>query len=142
MKHLLSIIFLVSSIVIAGCEARVEGEPQQPSDATVDRSRFGDPYRIVGNYSQADPDLYPILSSDTLVVRVTYAGGCESHRLDVDHDVRDDTAFVWIEHDARNDDCEALIQDEVQAILPERVLEADVIAILHPQGGPPQILSR
>lgn len=147
MKRIFPIVLLlllggiVSSNI--GCTVRGGDETQSPSDTgSIDRGRFGDPYRIVGNFNEADPEIYPILSSDTLTIRVVYSGGCESHRLEVDNEVRDDTAFVWVRHDARNDGCEALIQDEVQTVLPEGALEASVIALMHPQAGPPQIVSR
>ena len=128
--------------LVAGCESQTTVSDVSDPLAGVNRGQFGDPYRVVGNFNPADPDLYPQLAGDTLRVRVTYAGGCESHRLEADYDARGDTAFVWIRHDARNDDCEALIHDEVETVLPERIAAARVIAVLHPQGGPPQVLSR
>ena len=133
---------LLLALLAGGCGEEASDVSDPGLSPPIDRSRFGDPYQLVGNFNPAEPDLYPILSSDTLTVRLTYPGGCETHRLDLEHDLRGDTAFVWIRHDARNDDCEALIQDEFQAILPERVVERSVVALLHPQGGSPQILSR
>lgn len=129
-------------LLIFGCGSETAEGLEPGADPTIDQRRFGDPYQVVGNFSPADPDLYPMLSSDTLTVRVTYTGGCESHRLEVDSEIRNDTGFVWIRHDARDDDCEGLIQDEIATTLSERVLEQPVVALLHPQEGPPQILSR
>ena len=134
-------ILIALLVILAACDRTAEPDGADDTGA-IDRGVFGDPYRVVGNYNQADPELYPLLEGDTLTVRVTYAGGCETHELDVDHEVRDDTGFVWIRHDAHNDTCEALIEDEVRTVLPGRVTESRVIALRHPEGGPPQVLSR
>lgn len=134
-----SVLILVVGATLPGCRSHDAGGGAE-DDVAIDRGRFGDPYEVVSNFSPADPDLYPVLSGDTLIVRLTYSGGCETHTLDLDSDVRQDTAFVWIRHDARGDACEALIHDELDAVLPSRVLDARVLALLHPQEGPPQIL--
>ncbi|HEX7069363.1 MAG TPA: hypothetical protein VF190_01095 [Rhodothermales bacterium] len=134
------VLLVLLPLLIVGCQGRRAGTAAPADSVTVDRGRFGDPYRVVGNFNEADPELYPLLVGDTLTVRLTYAGGCESHAFDTDYDIRGDTAFIWFRHDARNDDCEALVHDEVQTVLPNRVVEQKVVALLHPQPGPPQIL--
>lgn len=134
---------LVSLVLFTGLIG-CEGEPRADApgeEAQIDHGTFGDPYQVVTNFSPSDPDLYPMLSSDTLTVRLQYSGGCESHDLDLRHEVSGDTAFVWIRHDANGDECEALISDELQTVLPERIHSAPVVALRHPGGGPLQILA-
>jgi hypothetical protein len=134
------VLLVLLPLLAIGCGKRSETPAGAAVEPTVDRGRFGDPYRIVGNFNEADPDMYPLLLGDTLTVRLTYAGGCESHGFETDYDLRGDTAFVWIRHDAQSDNCEALVEDEVQTVLPERVTERKVVALVHPRPGPPQIL--
>lgn len=139
-RRIASLSTLALVLVAIGCARPADDTGPGVDPDVTDRGRFGDPYHVVSNYNPADPDLYPLLSGDTLLVRLTYSGGCETHTLDLDHEVRQDTAFLWIRHNGRGDACEALVEDELEEVLPPRVLGARVIAILHPQGGPPQIL--
>lgn len=125
-------------VLLAGC-SRERGllEDDRP---TVERETYGDVYWIVSHFNEGDPDLYPMLIEDSLIVRLVYAGGCKSHEFDVRHSAESDTAFVWLFHDAQGDTCEALVHDEVGQRLPDAVLSARVIALHHPQPGPPQVL--
>jgi hypothetical protein len=116
-----------------GVQNELEGEGGRSS-------QFGDPYDIVGNFSPSDPELTPLLMGDTLLVRMTYPGGCADHGFDMDYSVAQDTAKLWLRHDANGDDCEAMLNDEFQAQVPEDALEAPVVVLLDPSGGAPHIL--
>lgn len=107
----------------------------EPSDDGTIRGA-GDPYRIVLAPAEAEPDQPPGLDGDTLVVRVRYSGGCESHDFDLDADVRGDTTFLVIEHDAHGDGCEADVYDELRLGLPDDVARTGLLLLRNPQGGP------
>jgi hypothetical protein len=92
------------------------------------------------NESTALPDELPALMSDTLILLVSYSGGCEDHELDLKSRVEQDTAKLWIKHDANGDACEAMIFDRFEVRVPEPALEASIIVLLNPNEDIPFIL--
>jgi len=116
------------------------GAPAQDHVSSEDENVFGDPYVIVPAFDEGDVEPYPLLLGDSLVVRLTYSGGCETHDLDLRHRIERDTAFVWIFHQAHGDACEALVRDEYSGRLPAPVMAEGVVVLRHPRMGPLQVL--
>ena len=133
MQYLVAIVFFA---LLLGCEQ----PPQTGDDGRVDTRRFGDPYQILMNESTALPDELPALMSDTLIMLVSYSGGCEDHDLDLKSEVEQDTAKLWLKHDANGDSCEAIISDRFEVRVPDEVLEAPTIVLLNPNEDVPFIL--
>lgn len=117
---------------LPGCDRPVAGFDEDVS--------FGDPYEIVTDGLPTQPDDAPALFSDTLVVHLSYAGGCTDHAFSLRSAVRGDSARVWIHHDARDDSCEALLLDRFEARVPEPVLQARTIELLNPSSDVPFVL--
>ncbi|MEX0747725.1 MAG: hypothetical protein WD275_06975 [Rhodothermales bacterium] len=92
------------------------------------------------NESTALPDEMPALMSDTLMMLVSYSGGCEDHDLDLESEVEQDTAKLWIKHNANGDSCEAMIFDRFEVRVPKRALDAPTIVLLNPNEDIPFIL--
>ncbi len=124
----------------AGCRSRSANETEDGEEQNIVSSRFGDPYQIVTNFAPADPDFMPQLVEDTLVAKITYSGGCKDHDFELRDEVAQDTAKLWLRHRAHGDDCEALVQDEIRAKVPDEAMRAPVIVLLPPEGGPPIIV--
>ena len=130
------------AIFAPGCKEQSADDDIDNSARVTDRSRFGDDYEIVTNFFEAEPDFMPQLSRDSLVVRLTYTGGCDDHDFDLEDEVEGDTARVWLHHDAAGDDCGERVQDELRFRLPEDVMEARIVVLLSPQGSDPYIVKR
>lgn len=115
---------------LAGCGWNAPHELEAPFDA-------GDPYEIVLSFADSEPDQPPGIAEDSLVVRVRYAGECESHTFSLDERVRRDTTVLQLHRDAHGDACEAWVTDEIRLALTPDALASSVILLRHPQGGPP-----
>jgi len=114
--------------------------PDGPEEPDYDRGMFGDPYQIVTNETPAAPDEPPSLSSDTLSMQVSYTGGCQNHRFDVDYESGLDTTRIWIHHRDGNDSCEEEVLEQLQFAIPESVLESRTIVLLNPNNDAPLIV--
>lgn len=129
-------LFTALAVLVAavGCN-----QPPGSADGS-DRSSFGSPYQIVTNVSTAAPDEPPAVVSDSLVVLVTYAGGCNDHEFELASSVAGDSAEVWLIHDDGGDDCEALISERLLFAVPDRVLDASRIHLLNPNSDAPFVV--
>ncbi len=130
---ILTAVFLVGSAL--GCS---DGRsPEESERVETDRSVFGDPYQIVTNEVPALPDEPPSLESDTLTLQVSYAGGCEDHRFDLDYISESDTTKLWVEHGNGGDSCEEEVFERLEFTLPEDALENRTIVLLNPHDNEP-----
>lgn len=119
-------------LLLAACRA------EQPVEAVPP----GDPFEIVLAPGEAEPDQPPGFDGDTLVVRVRYSGGCESHRFALDAETRSDTTLLALRHDANGDGCEALVYDELRLGLEDPLPPDGPVLLRNPQGGPPFRIDR
>lgn len=132
----LFLIVLLSTTM--GCQDAETPEGLEEPD--YDRGMFGDPYQIVINETPATPDEPPSLSSDTLSMQVSYTGGCQDHRFDVDYESERDTTRIWIHHRDGNDSCEEEVRERLQFAMPESVLQSRTIVVLNPNNDAPLIV--
>jgi hypothetical protein len=124
----------VALLAAGGC-----GSDREPSAAPAG-SRFGADYEIVLGESPAAPDEPPVLRGDTLTATVAYRGGEETHDFTLGHEVREDTARLWLRHDAAGEEDTARVLDEVRLPAPPEALDASTVVLLNPQGGEPFVL--
>lgn len=122
------------TLLAAGCG----GEATQEDG--VDSGRFGSSYEIVTNEEPALPDEPPTLVGDTLLAHITYPGGCQDHDFELQSDVANDTARIWLRHRAHGDDCEGLIRDRIEMRVPEEVASANTILLLNPNADVPFVV--
>ncbi len=141
---LLSVLLLVLAGALAGCGEEAPQEPASEEQPAPPVSRdFGDPYDIVTSAVEALPAQPPGLSGeagDTLVVQVGYAGDCADHAFRLDYRAAQDTTFLWLEHDDAGDDCAGYVLRELRLPVPAGALEAPVVVLRNPHGGPPHLL--
>ncbi len=135
--HILPAALSIALLLFSSCR----DEDPEAQKVREHKSRFGDAYSLVSNFSPADPDYWPSITNDSLSVRLVYPGGCADHEFELDSEVRRDTAFVWLYHDADEDDCEAELQDELTLTLPSGARKASTVVMLDPDGGPPHVLA-
>ena len=127
---------LISGVALlaVGC-----GSESSPEEAPAGE-RFGADYEFVLSASPAAPSKPPALSGDTLTATVAYRGGEETHDFALRHDVRGDTARLWLRHDAAGEDDSTRVLDEVRFAAPPEALDAATVVLLNPQGGEPFVL--
>jgi hypothetical protein len=124
----------VAALLAGGC-----GPDREPSAAPAG-SRFGADYEFVLGASPAAPDEPPALRGDTLTATVAYRGGEATHDFALRHDVRGDTARLWLRHDAAGEEDSARVLDEVRLAAPPEARDAATVVLLNPQGGEPFVL--
>lgn len=122
-------------LVVAACE-----QTDAPLEATRESGRFGDAYEVLTNEHPDAPDEPPVIVSDSLLVLVSYSGGCENHDFDLDIDTARDTTRLWLRHDNGGDNCEALIHERLAFDLPDDALENPTIHLLNPNHEAPFVL--
>lgn len=124
-------------VIPLGCDG-----PHHVSDVDggYDAERFGSPYRIETNEAPVAPYEPPVIVGDTLVVMVTYAGGCAEHEFEIASTNRDDGTSVWLRHDDGGEDCEALVRERLRIPLPGNVLGSSRIHLLNPNEDIPFVL--
>ncbi|MEX0600298.1 MAG: hypothetical protein WD021_08470 [Rhodothermales bacterium] len=110
------------------------------TDDGYDAERFGSPYGIETNEAPVAPYEPPVIVGDTLVVMVTYAGGCAEHAFELASSTGNEGTRVWLRHDDGGDDCEALVRDRLRIPLPGHVLGSSRIHLLNPNEDIPFIL--
>ena len=127
---------LISGVALlaVGC-----GSESSPEEAPAGE-RFGADYEFVLSASPAAPSKPPALSGDTLTATVAYRGGEETHDFTLGHEVREDTARLWLHHDAAGEEDTARVLDEVRLPAPPEALDASTVVLLNPQGGGPFVL--
>jgi hypothetical protein len=103
---------------------------------------LGDEYQFTTADRETSPDEPPIILNDSLHVWVRYLGGCEDHDFQLGHQVRGDTARVWLRHDARGDDCEENFVERLSFRLPDDVLSREHVRLIDPDGDLPLIVNR
>lgn len=131
MKPYLSLC-LAGAFFLTGCS--------KSSTDTTDQNRFGTPYRLETSLTPLSPDEYPILRNDSLIVRVSYTGGCNDHDFSLESEVVQDTAKIWLHHDSRGDECTETVFDEYRFDLPRNVTRKNTLIMLDPEGGLPHIV--
>jgi hypothetical protein len=132
------VLLIVLLSTTMGCQDAESPEGLEEPD--YDRGTFGDPYQIVTNEPPATPDEPPSLSSDTLSMQVSYTGGCQDHRFDVDYESERDTTRIWIHHRDGNDSCEEEVLERLDFAIPESALESRTIVLLNPNDDVPFIV--
>ena len=130
-------------LALTACGAASDDAPpaetRENVEAPVSR-QFGDAYEVVLSEHPAAPDMPPVLTGDTLLAGVRYAGGCENHAFTLEHRTARDTAHLWLRHDAEGDDCAEMLYDDLREAVPEAALRASVVVLENPQGGEPFML--
>jgi hypothetical protein len=126
-SHVPALVCALICACIAGCSI------VSPSNSD-DHVEFGDPYEIrVTNPSTGAP-VDPFIKEGRLSIVVSYSGGCKEHEFELNDCVVSNAATIWLKHDANGDLCEAYITEELQIKLPGRVLKADKVLLLDPNG--------
>ena len=125
---------LAFALAVLGCENTSEDQQTRNAD------RFGSGYEIVTNEEPALPDEPPALVGDSLFAHVAYPGGCQDHDFELESDVANDTARVWLRHQGHGDDCEGMIRDRIEMQVPEDVVNAETVLLLNPNADIPFVL--
>ena len=125
---------LAFALFVGGC-----GDASN-DDAAQNSNRFGSDYEIVTNEEPALPDEPPALVGDTLLAHISYPGGCEDHEFELETDIANDTARVWLRHQAHGDDCEGMIRDRIEVRVPEEVAAANTVVLLNPNADVPFVV--
>lgn len=122
---------------IFGLGCRDPQEAAEPGEPALDEGLFGDSYQIVTN---GLPEDAPALAAETLEVNISYTGGCEDHRFDVEYESERDTTTIWIRHRNQGDRCEEDVFDRLEFPLPEEALDMNTILLLNPNHDEPFVL--
>lgn len=124
-------------LLLSACEPAET--PPEPGRAG---GRFGDAYQVLTNEHPDALDEAPLITSDTLHMLVSYAGGCENHDFDLDFEAERDTTTLWLHHNDGGDDCEAMILDRLSFHVPEDALNNPTILLQNPNDSVPFIVQR
>lgn len=125
-------------LVLAGLTARAWWMQRRSADDPARRANTPASLRVVTAEVEGMPDQPPVLvgtgqGDDTLVVRVTYAGGCETHDVTLDRETQGDTLVLALDHDANGDDCTDEVYDELR--LPVGAASTGPVVLLDPETG-------
>ena len=112
--------FIFLFIFLMGCS---ENQSVNLSD-DID---FGASYSIIST-SEA-----PTIQNGTLIATVGYSGCNSGHEFELEHQITDTTAKLWLFKKTEDQLCEAYFEEEKSYDLPESVLNSEKIFLITPK---------